>query len=449
MAQRSSVREVDRMFRTTILCMIVMAAFTPRPSAADTLSLERCIELALERNVSLKQREQQAALAAATVDARRAAWWPRLSLGSSASYVSELARLELPLSLPGTGGIEVGSKDQYDLSAGLSMPIFTGMRTRHLVRSAEETHLQAKYRMEASRNAILLNVHRLYYGLQANMLGQEILHASMRRVENHLRQSRRLLGEAQITAFDTLEVANRLLEVETDLTDLRHQYRILSGNLAALLDIPSVDSVDALPAGDPPGEIGSFEEYARAAEENRPELPELDHAVLEKEYAKKAAGASYFPQIHASASYHYARPGVNYFENEWMDYYTVGVQLQWELWNMGRTGSEVRQAERAADISRLERERISREIRREVSAAYEELAGSRERIALQKRLVLQERERYRIVFDRFGAGLATSFDLRDAEESLTTAELRLAGSRIDFEVRKAELDYAAGLIRSD
>ncbi len=437
------------MFRMMVLISIVLATPAPRNAAAETLSLERCIELALERNVSLRQREQQVAIAAAAVDVQRAARWPRLSLGSSASYVSELARLEFPFPVPGAGGIEVGSKDQYDLSAGLSVPVFTGMRRRHLVSSAEENHLQTKYRMEASRNTILLGVHRLYYGLQANMLGQKVLRASMRRVENHLKQSRRLLAEAQITAFDTLEAANRLLEIKTDLTDLRHRYRVLAGDLAALLDIPSVDSVDALPAGDPPPRIGPLGEYVRAARGNRPELAVCDHAILEREHMRKAAWSSCFPQITASASYHYARPGINFFEDDWMDYYAVGVQLQWELWNMGRRGGEVEQAERAVDVSLLERERVWRDIEREVTAAYEELAGSNERIALQRRLVDQERERYRIVLDRYGAGLATSFDLRDAEESLTAAELRLAGSRVDLEMKRAELDYAAGLIRPD
>ncbi len=437
------------MFRMMVLCSILLAILAPRHTAAETLSLERCVELALERNVSLRQQEEGVALAAAGVDVQRAAWWPRLSIGSSASYVSELARLELPFSAPGAGAIEVGSKDQYDLSAGLSVPIFTGMRTRNLVRSAEENRLQAECRTEAARNTILLNVHRLYYGLQANRLGQDILRASTRRLENHLRQARRLLAEAQITAFDTLEVANRLLEIETDLTDLRHRYRVMAADLAALLDIPSVDSVDALPSDGAPPEFGSPEEYIRAAGANRPELAAYDHAVLEREYRKKAAQSSYFPQVHASATYHYARPGVNYFENEWMDYYAMGIQLQWELWNRGRRGGEVEQAERAIEISRLERERALRDIEREVTAAYEELASSSERIALQRRLVDQERERYRIVLDRYGVGLATSFDLRDAEESLTAAELRLAGSRVDLEVKRAELDYATGLIRPD
>ena len=429
-----------------MICAFATAALIPRPAGADTLSLERCLELAAERNLSLKK---QVAIAAAAVDARRAGLWPRLSLGSSATYVSELARLEFPFSIPGAEAIEVGSKDQYDISAGLSMPLFTGMRTRHLVRSAEESHIQAQYRMEASRNTVLLGVHRLYHGMQANLLGREILHASMRRIGNHLEQARRLLEEAQITPFDTLEAANRLLEVETDLAGLRRQYRVTAVNLANLLDIPAVDSIDALAADGMPGEIAPLEEYERLAMENRPELAVVDHAVLELEHRKKAAGSSYFPQIHASASYHYARPGVNFFENEWMDYYAVGVQLQWELWNMGRTGSEVKQAGHALDSSRLESERVRKEIHRAVAAAYEELVSSRERIVLQRRLVEQERERYRIVFERYAAGLATSFDARDAEESLTAAELRLAAGYVEFEMKRAELDYASGLIRPE
>ena len=369
-----------------------------------------------------------------------------LSLRSSASYVSELARLDLPLGPGSAAGIEFGSRDQYDLSLELSMPIFTGMRTKYIVRSAEEYRLQAIYRRERSRNTILLQVHRLYYGLQANLLGQEVLRASTRRLENHLNQTRNLLEHAQATAFDTLEVANRLLETETALAALRHQYRVNAGNLAHILDIPAVDSIDSLPAEDAPPGIASLEEYERAALAHRPEIAVEDHALLELDYKRKAARAAYFPQVYASARYHYARPGVNFFENEWMDYYSAAVQFQWELWNMGRRGNELKQADRARDVSRLERERVRKEILREVAAAYEDITSATDQILLQGRLVGQERERYRIVLERYREGLATSFDLRDAEESLTSAELRLAGSRVDFEIGRAALNYSAGLI---
>ncbi|MCU0640397.1 MAG: TolC family protein [Candidatus Krumholzibacteria bacterium] len=424
--------------------LAVAVLLWPAALSAEALSLDECLDLAARGNLSILQQQERLEIARADVDVQAAAGWPRLFVSSSARYVSELARLEMPFLPPSYQGTEMGAKDQYDIYAGLTVPIFTGMRTRYQALSAGERLTRAAEEGRQLQNLVDLRVRQLYYALEGNILGQGVLSASLRRVENHLDRSRKLLREGQATAFDTLDASTRRLEIATHLGSMRHAFRETAAKLAALLNIEAVDSIEgSIPAG-LPEETGVLADYEALARGLRPELAAGRSLIREAEYKKGIVRSSYFPQVSLAASYHYARPGVNYFSDEWMDYYSVGVELQWEIWNRGRRGNESRMQDNLIRAAGIEQEKAWREIRREVAEAYENLADSAERIVLRRRLVEMEEERYKIALERHGQGLATAVELGDAEESLTSAQLEFRGSEIEFMVNRAAMDYATG-----
>ena len=148
---------------------------------------------------------------------------------------------------------------------------------------------------------------------------------------------------------------------------MRHKYRETAAKLAALLNIEAVDSIEgSIPAG-MNEEMSELAEYEALARGRRPELAAGRSLVREAEYKKGIVRSSYFPQVSLAASYHYARPGVNYFSDEWMDYYSIGVELQWEIWNRGCGGNESRMQDHLIRVTGMEQEKAWQEIRREIA----------------------------------------------------------------------------------
>ena len=390
--------------------------------------------------------EERVAAASAGIDAARAAAWPALHVSSGISRVSELARLDLGRLTGMPGGIDIGVRDTYDFAAAVSMPVFTGFRTKNEIRAAEERRMQALGETALLRDAVLHGVHRLYRALEGNLHEQEALASSVRRIDSHLQLARRLLRQGQASAYDTLEVSGRLLETKTALARLVRRFRATAAELAALVDLPAVDSIETTGDVEASLDLAPLDEHLARALACRPELALREHAIREKEFLRAAAASAWWPQVRAGASWHYARPGVDFFSEDWMDYYSLSVELRWEVWNRGRRANEIRRIDHAVRMSRIERESAAADVRREVVAAWEEVAGAREQLLMQRRLVAQERERYRIVLERYGEGLATSYDLRDAEESLTSAEVRLRRDRIDLLAGRATLARATGRI---
>ncbi|MBN2365044.1 MAG: TolC family protein [Calditrichaeota bacterium] len=95
----------------------------------------------------------------------------------------------------------------------------------------------------------------------------------------------------------------------------------------------------------------------------------------------------------------------------------------------------------------LDEKKLLDKINQQVEDAYANLQSDIDQIAFLKRLVDQEKERYRIVREKFNQGLATTLDLNDAENALTSAELRLQQSYAKWRQDAAFMDYATGQIK--
>ena len=62
------------------------------------------------------------------------------------------------------------------------------------------------------------------------------------------------------------------------------------------------------------------------------------------------------------------------------------------------------------------------------------------------RLVAQSKEALRLAQARYQAGLGSIVELNEAQLSETSAEITAAGANYTYLTRRAELDYAAGLL---
>lgn len=418
--------------------------------AGEPLTLGAAWRTALKNSLALQEWAASQQRAREEVAIQKAGYLPDLSAVGSYGYTSEVARLTLPF--PATGGgptnIEVGTYSRYDLGLAVQQPLFTGFRTKNLVAAARKQVGAEDARKSMLRDGIRLQVGQIYYRMQLNRMQRRVLAQAIARAGTHLEQVRSLFSAAQSTAFDTLEVANRRLQLEGQVQTLQHQYGILASQLARALNLTSVPQVAAVRVDSVAMRLDPLSTCIDRALKHRPEVARFDSLVQAQKYRVAAQKSAMLPQVYADAGLHYGRPGVDAFRDRWMGYYTVGVNVRWRFWDWDQDRRRVKQAR--LDVSRisLEQKQAVLDIRQAVTDAYRQLQTVRDQIEVQRRLVAQERERYRITKAHFESGYATSLDLSESEKTLTAAEITLQEQSVEWMLYELQLRFSMGTIGS-
>ena len=310
-----------------MISLIILLMLAP----PDTLTIEQCYRLA-ESNHPL-QRELPlidgiSALEQETLDAR---FLPEVSLRSQAIYQSDVPAL--PISLPGVTSPTI-SKDQYKASLNVNTLLYDGGLTS-LQRDLQ--HLQH----DLSREEINVQLYQLrqqidaaYFGVllqDARLSSLEVfaddLRARHEQVLAAVRAGIMLPGNADVLEVERIKIEQQQLEAGADR-------RTALAVLSRLIGEP-LDADVTLSAPDPPTGPSS------SGERLRPEYDVFDTTKSLLAEREALAARKNRPRLIGFAEAAYGRPpGLDFFNDSFRPYYSLGVQMQWPVWDWRATTRE-------------------------------------------------------------------------------------------------------------
>jgi len=432
---------MNRYFGQLVAIMLLGWSISPGQQPPVILSLPQALEIGLENNLNLQQEEQRIQQGQSKMQMQKSAYFPKISASALYNHLTDFPDVDLPFN-EAAGGSEL--INIYDLSFKLQQPIFAGFRINNLVRSAREEQKYSESQYQVSKNLLIYQITTTYQTAQLNDLQQRVLQTSLQRVKNDLETTRHFYQAGQTTSFDTLTMSNQYLNIQTELNEMIHQYQTILTRLEYLLNISPVKGVENFSDSSSNFRISPLEIYLQQALEHRPELRQIRYQANSRAYYKKSVESAYWPQVYAQLSFHYLKPEVEILKDEWTDFFLLGVNLQWDLWDTGRRRNEIKQLSYSLNILNLEEQKILENIKAEVKQAYLSLLTDRDQIFLTKKMVQQETERYRIAQQKYEQGLASATDLNNVQTALTSSDLRYKQSLIKWWQDKALIDYATG-----
>ena len=86
------------------------------------------------------------------------------------------------------------------------------------------------------------------------------------------------------------------------------------------------------------------------------------------------------------------------------------------------------------------------EVKEQVHKNWSQAMEAYRSLDVSARLVAQSKESLRLAQARYQAGLGSIVELNEAQLSETSAEINAAGVTYTYLTRRAELDFAAGLL---
>ena len=189
-----------------------------------------------------------------------------------------------------------------------------------------------------------------------------------------------------------------------------------------------------------------FEEILAEAQKNRSDLKSLEYKIQASEENIDAARAGWFPSVFLYGDFYYSRPNQRILppEDKFNETWDVGVSLNWDLWNWGKTSSLTTQAEENKFQAEMFLSKLKDAVEIEVYQLYLNYKKSSDRINVIQKSIEQAEENYRITKEKYDSQLATSNDLIDAEVSVLQAKTNLTNALVDYELSRLTLEKTIG-----
>lgn len=415
-----------------------------------TLTLEESIKIGMQNSKELKIADSKIKKADEAISEISASMLPKLSLYARYIRFSDVYPFEFDLPmLPQPVIIQETILDNYNLSATVEQPIFTGFKLSSL-KSAAEYNKNAEginyekeeiVKIDAIQNAFW----KYYIAQQMKILVEENLNA----LKSHLKNTQSFLDNGLVTKNDFLklkvEVANvelKLLETENNMQLARAMFNKTIGlplNNQTKLNVENLSSDE--------NKI-NYNELLNFAQSNRQEIGSLKFKLKALEEKKDAAQSDYYPQIFAFGNIYYNKPNQRYLplENKFNDSWDIGVGLKWDIWNWGGTSSKVEQSEQDLIQAGESLKLIKENVEFDVYNNYLSLQKALKKIEISELQLESAHENYRITKKKYNQQLATSTDLIDAEASLLNAKTTYLTSKVEYKIQLSSLNKSIGKI---
>ncbi len=226
----------------------------------------------------------------------------------------------------------------------------------------------------------------------------------------------------------------RLLSVQNDLAKQKI-------NVARLTGLPATDAfqlLDEVPFAAAPelDEQASLKEaYAKRAD--------LQAAAAQAQAARlthAAARAERLPSLSLSADY--GAIGTN--PNQAHGTFSVVGTLSVPIWQGGRTGGDIEQADAAWEQRRAELEDTRSRVESDIRNSFLDLRAAAQQVEVAQRNIVVSQQNLDLTHQRFTAGVSDNAELVQAQQSVATAQLDYIDSVFAHNVAKLSLARAVG-----
>ena len=439
----------------TFLCVLLLAATSPA-AAQDPLPARVTLDEALARAAANSHRlgelRARESAAGALLDQRRAADMPIVSAQAGYQRTNHVD----PYGFVQNGRLQVlypDVPDNWRARLDMQWPIYTGGRTKALEQAAIAEHNATGKDLESARADLRLETTRAFWALVTATESVSVVGESVKRIEAQLGDVRARFDAGFLPPNDVLTVDSRVSQQRTLLIQARNLRDGARAELARLMGAP-VDAdfeVDAVLAeAGPPSPTASARQASPAASTlGQIERADREALALRVEAAESriaAARADSKPSVAVIGGYDYARPNPRIFPREdvWEDSWDLGVNVSFTLWNGGRTAAQVAEAQHQAEAARERLAEADTQIALEIRQRQLDLASVRSQVETASAAVVSATEARRVVAERFGAGVATSTDLLDAQVDQLQAELERTFALANVKLAEARLARALG-----
>lgn len=338
---------------------------------------------------------------------------------------------------------EFGRVDRDPLSAALTLNqmLYDGFFTRSEVRRLGHARLVRYYELMEAAEQAALEALRAYADVQRYREMVSLAEDNYRAHRDTYDQVAELVRTGVGRGVDLEQAAGRLALAESNLlTEIANLHDISARFLRIVGRMPTddyVDLIDVLPADRLPGSVQAANVEALA---QNPALLASVENILSAQQQVGVARSNFQPRLDFQVRQSRDNALNSLFgpnDEVWVNDTTVGLVLTMNLFRGFADQSRVGQFVEETNVARDQREIVCRNVRQEVTIAFNEVQVLDERLAFLNQHQLSS-DRVRTAYrQQFNIGQRTLLDLLDAENEFFAARRAYVDGQFDREISVA------------
>ncbi|PZR07411.1 MAG: hypothetical protein DI536_27545 [Archangium gephyra] len=403
-------------------------------SAALAQPLTAFLEASTTGNFDARQSAAEAQRAQASFGQAWGALLPALSANGGWTHNQYDAVVPLPQPDGTTRNITIVAKNQLDATLKAEVPLIDAARWAQVAAGGASAEAAAR-RTASTRLQVQRQVVAAYYAWAA---GLEVLASAQRSVDAARAQVALRDARADAGVGNELELARARAEVERNLQLLAAAEASLSNNARQLETLTGLAPSEP---GTPVREAVSLPELAEL-ERGLTTLPSVEAATLEARAAERtdlASSLALVPAINAQFTQRFTN--ASGFQNAPAQA-SGGVTFNWRLDLVGVNAWRVQRAN--GELARIAADRARRAAEDQLHSDFFNLRAAVKKVSSARSQVAAARRAADLARERSAAGVATQFDLIQAERDLFAAEVSEVEADAEAATARAQLTLSAG-----
>lgn len=314
--------------KNLFILLFVLLVTVSFAQEARQISLQECMDQAVMQHPLYGQHQLQASLMDLKVDNLQTGLLPQVSLNGKASWQNEV--VGLPISLLGFTMPTV-SKDQYRLSLDVNQAIYRGGLMKHQNEQEKNALGISDMLIDKELYAVKAQTKTLFFQVVLVDKQKQIVQSYREILVQKYSEAQVLVDEgvALESMLDVLKL--ELLNTQQELFNLEAVRKSLILNLNQLtqlnLDETSLFSIPVI-------------NNLPVANQDRFEYHLLSLQQQQLESSKGLMTVKTKPMLFAFATAGVGRPGFNMLSDDSDDFYMIGLNLKWDLWDWNKNRNE-------------------------------------------------------------------------------------------------------------
>lgn len=394
------------------LLFIFSFLFAGTLMAQKQVSLDECLENARLHHPLFAQKALTIQESELQTEQYKKDLLPQLMVNGKATYQNEV--ISLPINIPNFDVPEL-SKDQYRLSLDVNQAIYRGGLYQKQ-KDLEELQ-EILDQLEVDRNLYLVknDVKELFVNIILLDEQKKVIDTYLQRIAAKKQEMEAMVeeGVALNVSLDRLNIEE--IKAQQQLGEIKIKRSALLENLELITQMDLSGEV----------ELRVFPPQIQETQQQRLEYQLMNQTQIQLEQNKELIDVQKYPKLFAFAQGGVGRPGFNYLSDEISEFWMLGLQLQWSIFNWNRFNNDKKMMDIKIQMIDSQKQDFERSVEMALNQMKSEI-DSWESLLVKDQEIIQLRKNVaENAANQLNEGVITTSAYIEEVQNLSQAELEM------------------------